>query len=144
MIRIMPLLILLSLVACSFASEKRICTEKEAIQAESEADMQNDWDSLYTSFKRFAHCDDAAISEGYSGSVSRLLAYDWKQFKRLQQLVKSDRKFERFILKHIAGTVPPEDLKTILENARMHCPPGAERLCKSIGDAAGAVLKEEE
>lgn len=133
---LLTIVICLSLATYCCATERRICNEKEAIQAESEANKLNDWDSLYRSFKHFAHCDDAAISEGYSASVGRLLAFDWRHLKRLYELTKSNKEFERFVLKHIDELVPADELKIILENARTHCPAGMEGLCKRIEDAA--------
>ena len=128
--------IILSLATDCCSIERMICTEKEATLAESEADNLHDWDSLYSSFKRFAHCDDAAISEGYSASVGRLLAFDWQHLRRLSELTKSDKEFKRFVLKHIDELIPADELKIILENARTHCPAGMEGLCKQIEDAA--------
>lgn len=136
MIRILAIVISLSLATYCCAGEKKMCTQEEAIQAESEANKLNDWDSLYSSFKRFAHCDDAAISEGYSASVGRLLAFDWQHLKRLSELTKSDKEFKRFVFKHIDELVPADQLKIILDNARTHCPVGMEGLCKQIEDAA--------
>jgi hypothetical protein len=133
---LLTIVISLTLVTYCCAGEKKICTEEEAIQAESEANRLNDWDSLYRSFKLFSHCDDASISEGYSDSVGRLLAFDWKHAKRLYELTKSDKEFERFVLKHIDELVPVDELKIILENVRTHCPVGMEGLCKLIEDAA--------
>jgi hypothetical protein len=56
--------------------QKKTCSQEEAIQAETEASTLKDWTAVYISFKRFSHCDDAAISEGYSDAVGRLLAKD--------------------------------------------------------------------
>jgi hypothetical protein len=40
------------------------CTRAEAIAAEEEAESLKNWDQIYRSYKRFSHCDDAAIAEG--------------------------------------------------------------------------------
>jgi hypothetical protein len=136
MVQILTFFVILSLATSCCATEKRICTVEEAMKAESEADNLHDWDSLYNSFKRYAHCDDAAISEGYSASVGRLLAFDWQHLKRLSELTDSDKEFKRFVLKHIDELVPADQLKIILDNARTQCPVGMEGLCKQIADAA--------
>ena len=120
-----------SLVACNYASDK-VCTREEAMQAETESSTLKDWDSVYRAFKHFAHCDDGAIGEGYSDSVARLLAQDWAHIGKANDLVSSDKKFERFVLRHIDELMSPTQAKIINENARVHCPAGVERLCKLI------------
>ncbi|HEV7817019.1 MAG TPA: hypothetical protein VGP06_18215, partial [Janthinobacterium sp.] len=67
------------------ASQNKICTREEAIQAETEASSLKDWDAVYRSFKRFSHCDDAAIGEGYSDVVGRLLTTDWAHFHAVER-----------------------------------------------------------
>ncbi len=125
------------------ASDKKQCTREEAVQALTEANTHRDWDSFYRSFKRFGHCDTGAISEGYSDTVGRLLADDWKHFKRLHTLSSTDKKFERFVLKHIDMTVPVDVLQKIIDNTRLHCPQGTEKLCKAIEAAASAGWEPE-
>lgn len=120
-----------SLVACSYASDK-VCTREEAMQAETESSTLKDWDSVYRAFKHFAHCDDGAISEGYSDSVARLLASDWMHIGKANDLASSDKKFERFMLHHTDELMSPTQAKIINENVRAHCPAGVERLCKLI------------
>lgn len=120
----------------SQAGDGRICTKDEAYQAESEASTVGSWSTLYTSFKRFGHCDDGAISEGYSDSVARLLTQHWDQIARLDSFAKKDRAFRLFVIRHIDDTVPIDDLKEIERNATTRCPYGLKRLCKSIAEAA--------
>lgn len=122
---------IVSLAACAHATEK-VCTQEEAIQAETESSTLQDWDGVYQAFSRFAHCDDGAISEGYSDSIARLLTRNWDDIGRAGALTVNDKKFERFILRHIDGLMSPVQAKAIEENARIHCPPNVERLCKRI------------
>lgn len=120
-----------SLVACAHATE-RVCTQEEAIQAETESSTLKDWDSVYRTFKRFAHCDDGAISEGYSDSIARLLVHNWNDIGKANSLIAKNKKFERFVLRHIDELMSPEQAETIAENARTHCPADAKQLCKQI------------
>jgi hypothetical protein len=113
---------------------QKVCTEVEAEQAQREADQIKDWDSLYSSFKRFAHCDEGAIGEQYSDSVSRLLVHDWKHLDALLRLTESDRGFEQFVIRHIDETMSEDEAALVISNARLHCPPEARRLCRSITD----------
>lgn len=112
------------------------CSREDAIQAEKEASTLADWDAVYRAFKRYGHCDDASVGEGYSETVGRLLAKDWQHFGRLVQLAKNSRSFERFVIRHVDETVPSDDLRQIVENARMKCPLNAQRLCGLVKHAA--------
>lgn len=119
------------LVACANAADK-VCTREEAIQAETESSTLKDWDGVYQAFKRFGHCDDGAIGEGYSDSVARLLASDWVHIEKANELTSRDKKFRRFVLHHIDELMSPDQAKMIGENARDHCPTSTTRLCKLI------------
>jgi len=124
-----------SSVACAYDQNRKSCTRDEAIRAEQESNRLNDWDSVYLSFQRFSHCDDGAISEGYSDSIGRLLSANWKDFPRLMTLTTEDKTFERFVIKHIDETVPKKLLDVITTNASNKCPAGGTRLCRLIKDA---------
>ncbi len=132
----------LLLINCSFIDaenrQKKECADEEAFKAESEANRLYDWDSIYESYKKYAHCDDGAIWEGYSDSVGRLLADDWMLFKRLYELCSSDSAFKQFVLKHIDMTVPADTLQRIINNTRLHCPPEYKELCTAIEAASSA------
>lgn len=112
------------------------CSREEAIEAETEAFTLPDWDSVYMAFGRFAHCDDGAISEGYSEAVGRLLAKDWNHFGKLYALVHGNKKFEQFVIRHIDETVPDDYLNQIIENVRQRCPKKSRQLCHLIEAAA--------
>jgi len=118
------------------ASQESTCSPQDAKAAEIEASALKDWDSVYRSFKRFRHCDDGAVSEGYSDSIGQLLAQHWKYVTRLNSLVSANKRFERFVIKHIDDTVPAETLQKIAQNAHSNCPKNSERLCKLIEGAA--------
>jgi len=115
------------------ATTQKVCTEAEIKEAQKEADQLSDWDSVYRSFKRFAHCDEGGIAEAYSDSVGRLLARDWKHVDVLLRLT-SDPAFEEFVIRHIDETMSEDEATLVINNARLHCPPGARRLCRSIAD----------
>lgn len=116
---------------CSASMTDQICTRDEAIEAENEIDKLNDWDSLYKSFKRFAHCDDGAIAEGYSDIVGHLLG-EWKNFSKVVELTASDLYFKRFVIKHLDETIPYDVGEKIYKNVRKRCPSDAKKLCKLI------------
>lgn len=112
------------------------CPQQQAIQAETEASTLSSWDAVYRSFTQFEACDQAAISEGYSESVSRLLADDWKDVNKLVSLARKNVHFEAFVIKHIDETVPAERLRRIIANARSDCPQNEKDLCAKIIQAA--------
>jgi hypothetical protein len=145
MTRLIVVAIVLSFGYLSYAvaANQKKCTHEEAYQAESDTDNFKRWDDIYQSFKRFGHCDTGAISEGYSDAIGRLLADDWKHFDRLSKLCSSNKRFERFVVKHIDATIPANVLQKIVDNARLNCPSRAARLCKTI-EAAASVGWEPE
>jgi hypothetical protein len=123
-------------LASSAIAQAKICSQQDAIQAETEASTLPDWDSVYKSFQRFDHCDDGGIAEGYSDTIGRLLAKEWKHFERLHELTRNDKKFRRFVIRHIDETLPTEYLNQIIENANLRCPSDAKSLCGAIVKAA--------
>jgi 4-amino-4-deoxy-L-arabinose transferase-like glycosyltransferase len=106
--------------------------ETPCIQAEKEASSLPNWPEVYKSYKTFAQCDDAAIGEGYSDSVARLLADAWDSADELNRLVSRDGAFESFVLRHIDELMSSSQAKRILENAAARCPAHAEPLCTAI------------
>jgi hypothetical protein len=130
--------VILTFGISAFASDapKKPCTKSEAMQAEREVDSLNDWDHVYRSYRKYSQCDDGAIGEGYSDAVGKLLASDWRQLNRLVVLTKTDKSFQRFVIKHIDETLPSDSLQKIATNARSTCPARAKRLCGLIAGAA--------
>ena len=138
----MRLLIFLTLFfSCPFAdaASKNKCTRDEAAQAESRGSELKSWREVYKSYKQFAHCDDGAIAEGFSASISNLLARDWAHFNELVKLVESDKGFEKFFIKHVDELKLIEDGKKIMENVGSRCPPKNAHLCKQILDKIKTV-----
>ena len=118
------------------------CTKMEARQAEVEAGILRNWTDVYSSYKRFAHCDDGAIAEGYSDSIGQILAHKWNELPELTRLTRSDRGFEDFVIRHVDATLLAGDLKIIADNAVRRCAARAPRLCQLLGERALAALKE--
>lgn len=133
--RLLFLLLLVFSTATWANGSQHPCSREQAMKAEAEAEHLNDANAIYQSYVRFGHCDDGAIAEGYSVSVIRLLTKNWGEFERLGQLTASNKKFERFILRHIDETMAREDQQVILRNVRDRCPQQAKRLCNLIEKA---------
>ena len=133
---------ILGLVLISFsparllAGQQKPCTDAEETQAEKAVDSLKTWDQVYRSYKKFAQCDDGAVAEGYSDAVGKLLANDWAHFPRLVKLAKTDRNFERFVVRHVDESLTHDTLQKISKNARTGCPADAKALCSLIADAA--------
>ncbi len=139
--KITPLVLLL-LLSMSFevSPQERNCSKEEAMQAEDSVGMLSGWDDFYQSFKRFRHCDDGAIAEGYTDSVVRLLSSHWNQLQKLSDLSSSDSKFLDFVLRHINATADQDELKKVLINAQTHCPKSAGTLCSMIEKAVEKAM----
>lgn len=128
---------LLLVAACSSISARTpTCSREQAMKAETAASTLPDWDSVYRSFREFRGCDDGAIAEGYSESVSRLLAERWDDADKLIALTTKDPAFEAFVIRHVDETVPSDRLAQIVQNLQAHCPPGGETLCARLVKAA--------
>ena len=112
------------------------CTKAQAVAAENEASTLRSWTAVHGSFRSYAHCDDGAIAEGYSESVTLLLANRWNTLPSLAKLVADDPHFEKFVTHHINDSVPKERLTKITLNARRDCPKEHRALCDRLLKAA--------
>jgi len=116
----------------AFSEPLNVCTKRDADKAEDVADKAKNWDELYKSYKLYRHCDDGAIGEGFSESVTTLLANSWSKITKLNKIVQKDKGFEVFVLKHIDETVPEERLGRIATLAANECPSSTKKLCGKI------------
>src|SRR5438128_11983717 len=98
----------LALCVCNGLAQQSACTDREARRAETEADSLRSWDDLYRSYKLYRECDDAAIAEGYSESVARILVDHWSTLSRLAHLASRDAAFRRCVIKHVQHPACPE------------------------------------
>lgn len=121
-------------------ADKKFCTKEESQSAEAVAATADSWAQLKEQVDRYSHCDDGAIAEGFSESVSRLLADQWRDIRQLGEIVMTQSEFRMFVLRHIDETVPNERLERIGENARERCPQGLEDLCREIESRVVQVL----
>ena len=116
----------------AFAAGGKSCSKSEAIAAEEEASTLRNWAEVYKSFKRFAQCDEAAIGEGYSDTVARLLTNDWESIGELDKLISHDKRFRRFVLHHVDELMTFEQAQKMYVNVKSRCPIAAKELCKTI------------
>lgn len=120
------------LVFVAFEASSSECSKAQAIAAETEAGTLKSWAAVHESFRAYAHCDDGAIGEGYSESITQLLANRWDTLGALAEIVADDPGFESFVERHVDATVPKERLAKIAANARYRCPKTYSRLCERI------------
>jgi len=119
-------------VNISFADTYMTCSKKDAIKAEELAAKATNWNQLYKLYKRYHQCDDGAIAEGFSESVSIILSQSWGQLKDLLPLIQKDARFETFVLNHLDETLPEERIELIGNLATNSCPDSARNLCDNI------------
>lgn len=122
----------LLVIAPGCSSAAGVCSKNEAITAEQEASGLMDWDALYASYRRYRQCDDGAIAEGYSESVTRMLDQRWSELPKLQSLVQQDGNFRTFVLRHIDQTISRDRFEAIMKNAQDRCQVDASSICGSI------------
>ena len=139
------ILILSIFIFCgNVAAQEHICTISEAKEAESTVLLLNNWHDIYKSFKRFRHCDDGAIAEGYSASIMQMLAHRWDQCDMLFNFVSEDKDFYVFVFRHINACVDKSEIEMIINNSSKKCPKTASKICSAIERAAKEALKDAE
>jgi len=121
-------------VAYAGAETQKKCPSVEAKRARIEAGHLQDWDSVYSSFKRFGQCDSGKVAEEYSYAIGRLLAHHWDGVELLLNLAEGDEEFKEFILRHINEDIPEEEAQLIINNSRQRCPADGKWLCRAIVD----------
>jgi hypothetical protein len=139
----MLMLILSIVVLCwNAVAQERSCTKTEAMEAERSVSRLNNWEDIYKSFKKFRHCDDGAIAEGYSNSVVRMLARRWNRLEELIKLASTDKEFFAFVVRHIDATADKIELNMIIVNTSKDCPESATIMCSTIESAARKAIRE--
>lgn len=118
-----------------------ICSQKEAQEAEEDSGIVRSWEQSYLLFQRYKHCDDGAIAEGFSESISVLLSAHWTDISSLGKTIKFDPSFYKFVIKHIDETVPTERLRQIEHNASTQCPQNLKKLCRDIQVTSKSILE---
>lgn len=93
-------------------------------------------------FKNYAHCDDGEAAGGFSDAVGRLLSKSWHRLPELVKLSQANPAFLEFVLRHIDGTIFPEDLAHIEFKAIHQCHRDQNTLCKKIAKEAKDALNE--
>lgn len=119
---------------------QRPCTQHEAIAADTDIDTLQTWSDVYRSFKKYAHCDDASIGEGYSDKVMRLLVHHWNELPGLAPLAVANASFRKFVIRHIDELASSEELRGVQQNAQSHCPSNSKRLCSDIDKRIRTIL----
>jgi hypothetical protein len=113
-------------------ADTHACSQEEAYAAEQESDRLENWDDLYRSFRKYHHCDDGAISEGYSYTVTKLLTMHWKEAGDLVRLSKKSKKFENFVISHVNETMSQLEADQVLRSATDRCPVDGASLCERL------------
>jgi hypothetical protein len=109
----------------------KICGEGGRIAEPATYELKT-WDAVHKAFQRFSQCDSGAVGENLSDSIASILAGQWSQTRRLQELTMRDREFETFVVRHIDELMSPQQAVDIARNAEKRCPEGAQALCEHI------------
>lgn len=115
--------------------ERKLCSQSEERAAEDIAGRLKSWTAVHDAYRRFVHCDDGSVGQGFSESITVLLSKRWDRLDELRRLATRDRAFESFVIRHIDLTVPVERLEVIAKNARQRCGTGGA-LCERIAQRA--------
>lgn len=128
-------------VAASVAAHEKPCRAHDAEAADAMLDKLNDWAAIDMVRKRYGHCDDGSIAEGYSEAVARLLVDRWDTLPALAQLVRRNPALKRFVLRHVDATLDTKDLDQIAALASRSCPYSAVNLCSALKSSAKAAAR---
>jgi hypothetical protein len=108
------------------------CTRADESRAYKSIDRLQSWKDIYAAYKRFKHCDDGAIAEGYSDGVARQMADHWNRLPKVLPLIQADPPFEDWLIGHLDETDANDDLMKIDQLSRTACPDHAQELCGNI------------
>ena len=137
-----PLAALLALVLVPGRAQHRTCSNDDAAAAEKVAVSLASWTAVYDAYRRYGHCDDGAVAEGFAGSVVKLLAARWDQFEALHGLTLADPRFREFVMNHVYATGPEASLRTVIRNTTQRCRSEAKPLCRDRERAAQTSIRE--
>jgi hypothetical protein len=126
--------------ASAVPANSHVCTDAMAQSAESNVDRITDWPALYDAFQKYSACDQASIAEGYDDIVVRLLTRAWDGGSAASALVKKNRSFSRFILRHITELASKAELELVKTNATSKCAPDSTELCASIAKTSTTII----
>jgi hypothetical protein len=124
--------LLLGLPSAHAATDRKPCSLPEQRAALEGVDRLHTWGDLQQAYKRFGHCDDGAIAEGYSEMVVETLANRWHTLPQLSTLTTADPEFDGFVIRHIDETARWTSVQTAAQHAKSRCPKAAEALCSQI------------
>ncbi len=113
-----------------------VCSSADAQAAEQSSATLDSWQSIYAAHKRFGHCDDGAIAQGFTESVVHLLATRWSSLAEAQRLFAKDPSFQQFVVRHIDASADSAELGQIAALAKQQCPVSDRLLCNQILKAA--------
>lgn len=118
------------------------CDERKEKAALDAVGKLREWHDVYRAFKEYGTCDDGAIGEGFSDAVVRLLATKPGAITEVWTLVKQDKRFRRFIVRHIDETTAREDLQKVIENATTtNCAKANRDFCSEVRKSAESALR---
>lgn len=91
--------------------------------------------------RKYGHCDDGAIAEGFSEAVARLLVDRWPTLPALAKLAARDPALTQFVLRHVDATLDTNDVEMIGKLARTKCSQATVPLCRELAAAAARILE---
>ena len=90
------------------------------------------WKDVFETYRRYSHCDDGAIAEGFTDSIARLLASKWESLPEMAAIADKNPDFKAFVLRHVDASADPRDLQRIAEFAKSKCLPQYRALCAAL------------
>ena len=114
------------------------CTIEQAVEIEEKASTLKTWDQVFNAWRLFNQCDDGAIAEGFSESITLILSTNWTEKGHLMELIEQKPNFEKFIIMHIDETVPSDRLSKLGHTAKMQCTDSTHDFCMKVLEKATA------
>jgi len=127
--------------ASAQAAEASTCvvSDKEFLH---QITSSSDWLDVHAVFKRnFPSCkDDGLYADGYTNLVVGVMATNWGDLALLDDLMRKNAAFKRFILRHIGASAGENDLSRVLHNAEVGCLKQSVHLCQEIAKRCKSAL----
>lgn len=134
------MLVLASCVIRTAHANGTACATPLAQEAEITVSALSDWGSVFSAYRKYQVCDDGAIAEGFTDSVVKLLGKGSASISELQEFVRKDHVFLKFVYRHITESADPDDLKAIVSSTR-NCPPENRKLCVELRRRAQEAVR---
>ena len=120
------------------------CTESVMEEFFQVLPKMTNWQAIHGGSRKFIPVcsDDGVFAEGYTDAVVSTLAERWQEFPILNQVIKREPSFRRFVLRHINASADSDQLRRVESNAQNRCQSSMRKFCDEIAVEAQKAIRE--